>query len=141
MSALPSSAPSVMGPSRLRSLLVPVLASSLVALAGCSTWSQREVPAAPTPQLDGAHPVRLTLVDGSRWVLERPAVEGDSIVGEAGYPAKRYAFGPNEIVKLEQRHVSGPRTAGLVAGIVLGLIVVAAIAAAATATAVLNQLE
>jgi hypothetical protein len=98
---------------RVRSLLL------LLCLPGCHTWQRRDVaqlqPAA-APTISGSHPVRVTHAGGSKLVLNRAEVVGDSVVGEVGKRSERAAVAVADVRRLEERRVSGPRTALLVAG-------------------------
>jgi hypothetical protein len=95
----------------------------------CQAWhSQRAAPQAVL----AARPaqLRITRADGSRIVVERPALYGDTIVGT--YRAQR----PQEVVRIAvsdvrdvaTRSFSTGRTVGLVAGVFGTFVVAAAVA-------------
>ena len=92
----------------------------LLCLPGCHSWQRRDVAqlhAAPTPTISGSQPVRVTHAGGSRIVLNRAEVVGDSVVGEVGTRPHRAAVAVADVRRLEERHVSVPRTALLVVGV------------------------
>ena len=81
-------------------------------------------PAPPAAAL--ARPVpraRLVLDDGPRVLLERPTVQGDSIVGEEyrGGTGARTAVARGRVAHVEVASYDGLRTVGLVAGVAAGL--------------------
>jgi hypothetical protein len=96
----------------------------LLCLPGCHTWQRRDVAQlrpASTPTISGSHPVRLTHAGGSKIVLNRAEVVGDSVVGEVERRPRRAAVAVADVHRLEERHVSVPRTALLVVGVAVGV--------------------
>ena len=96
----------------------------LLLLPGCHTWQRRDVAnlrPAPAPTISGSHPVRLTHAGGSKTVLNRAEVVGDSVVGEVERRPRRAAVAVADVHRLEERHVSVPRTALLVVGVAVGV--------------------
>ena len=71
--------------------------------------------------------------DGHRSRFEVQAIDGNAIVGPEG---KRYERG--DVVRLQRRAFSGPRTIGLVAGLTAGALLLLGIAAASAASNALN---
>ena len=116
-----------------RSHLRPLLL--LLYLPGCHSWQRRDVAQLrpdQAPASSGSHPVRVTHAGGSKIVLNRAEVVGDSVVGEVGKRSERAAVAVADVRRLEERRVSGPRTALLVAGVAVGalaLLIAAAVAA------------
>jgi hypothetical protein len=113
-----------------------LVAAALVASAGCHSWQRRPLPADAPPAVSRGRPVRVVRADQSTLELARPAIVGDSLVGEAGTPPVRTAVALRDIRRLDERRVSAARTGGLVAGsagIVFLLLIAAATAAALSA--------
>lgn len=81
-------------------------------LAGCSTWRPQSLPAADAAALPPGS--RVTLADGRVLVLDRAVVRGDSVVWSDGAPATRRAVAARDVVRVERRAVSAPRTLGAV---------------------------
>jgi hypothetical protein len=74
--------------------------------------------------------------DQSTIELARPAVVGDSLVGEVGTPPVRTAVALSDVRRLEERRVSTARTTGLVVGgaaLLFVVLLAAAVSAALTA--------
>lgn len=63
--------------------------------------------------------------DGERWRFVVQAIDGQVIVAPGG---KRY--GRSDIVRLQKRAFSGPRTVGLIAGLTAGAVLLFGIAVA-----------
>ena len=97
----------------------------LLCVAGCHTWQHRDVAnlrPAPAPIVfSGSYPVRVTRPDGSKIVLKRAEVVGDSVVGEVERRPRRAAMAVADVHRLEERHVSVPRTALLVVAVAVGV--------------------
>lgn len=73
-------------------------------------------PGAPTwGKLKAGDTVVVETPDGKRWRFIVHQIDGDTIVAPGG---QRYS--QNEIVRLQRRSFSAPKTAGMVAGIVGG---------------------
>lgn len=105
--------------------VLPALAS--LALAACAVWAPHHLPATRLAAAPAVRTVRVTQVDGTRRVLRRPALVGDSLVGRGGAVALR------DVRRVEVRRVSAWRTAAVSAG---GLAVAAAAAFLALASTV-----
>lgn len=110
-----------------RAILSVVL---LMGVTGCVSWQR--VPRAQDGALalSTAGPVRLTLTDGTVVVLERPRIQGDSLVGERSGSHARVAVALRDLERAEDRRVDGRKLlagAGATAkvGLILGLLVIA----------------
>jgi hypothetical protein len=112
-------------------LLLPLLC-----LPGCHTWHRRDVAnvrPAPAPIVfSGWDPVHVTLPDGSKIVLKRAEVVGDSVVGEVGSRPRRAAVAVADVRRLEEQRPSSARTALLVPAVLLGALALLIAAAAAS---------
>jgi hypothetical protein len=91
-------------------------------------------PAVPTyGKLKAGDTVIVQTADGKRWRFVVQQIDGDSIIARGG---QRYTRG--EIVKLQRKSFSGPKTAGLIAGIAAGIFLVAGIAVASALDSLLG---
>ncbi len=129
-------------PARRSASVTWMLLAALVAAGplACASWKKQ--PADPAALLDREHPprrIRLTLADGSRVVIEDPALRGDSLVGLTKvtiqhvdpWDEKRDVNGAvalADIREVEIRKVSPGKTLLLVAGGVGATVIIAAIA-------------
>lgn len=115
-------------PSRAgRSPHVPPLTLALLLwTTACSSWHVQSV--SPAQLVADAHPsrVRVQRSDGSRVVLQRPVVRGDSLAGQGAGDSVAISF--TDIGAVETRRFDVAKTGGLVAVLFL----VPAIACAAT---------
>jgi hypothetical protein len=106
----------------------------LLSLLGCHTWQGRDVAnlrPAPAPIVfSGLYPVRVTRPDGSKIVIKRAEVVGDSIVGEVGTRPRGAVVAVSDVRHLEEQRTSSTRTFLLVPAVLLGTLA-ALIAAAA----------
>ena len=93
-----------------------LLLSLLLVAQGCTSWKQRPLTAGVTPAFSTERPVRITLSDRSEIVLERPRIEGDSLIGDVGNPPQRVAVALRDVQRIDERSVSLARTGGLVVG-------------------------
>ena len=113
-----------------RQLIALLLVTALLPLMACTsmkTIHPATSPGAPTyGPLKAGDTVRVRTADGQskRFIVQQ--IDGETIIGPEG---QRYARA--EVVRLERKSFSGPKTVGLAAGIFGGLYLLAAIAVAA----------
>jgi hypothetical protein len=113
-----------------------VAAALLAASGACHSWQQRPLGADGPPAVSPNRAVRVMRADQSTIELARPAVVGDSLVGEVGTPPVRTAVASSDVRRLEERRVSTARTTGLVVGgaaLLFVVLLAAAVSAALTA--------
>ena len=111
------------------------LVGLFVWVTGCTSYSQIE----PREVADHGK-ARVTLDDGSRFVVAHPEIEADSLVGldAESWRARDKAYTDtvrvalDQVETLEASHTSAGKTVGLVVGIIAGVFAVAGIAYAAS---------
>jgi hypothetical protein len=83
--------------------------------SGCSSW--HTVPVSPRELVADARPgsVRVVQPDGTRLVIGRPQIAGDSLVGLRGH--RPVGVGLGDVTEIAVRRTSVLRTGGLVVGI------------------------
>ena len=106
-----------------RGVTLILLSSSLVA---CSSW--RVLNVAPAQLVQGQEPTRLrvTRQDGSQWVIDRPRLNTDSLLGES--QRAPIAVPLNDIHALAVRKGDTGKTLALIGGLAGGLLFVGAVA-------------
>jgi hypothetical protein len=100
----------------------------LAHLPACASWKVENV--SPGALIDAEHPaqVRVSRTDGTRQVLHRPAITGDTLRGSAEEPAIPLA----DVQDIETRHGDTGKSLLLVGGIVIGAMFLGAIVCSAT---------
>ena len=120
-----------------RRLLACVLIACLVPLGACSSMKTIQpvtAPGAPTyGPLKAGDTVVVQTRDRERWRFVVEAIEGDVIVAPGGVRYER-----EELIAVQRKTFSGPKTAGLVAGIVGGFLLMVGMATAAALDGVLS---
>lgn len=83
--------------------------------SGCGSW--HAVPVSPQELVADARPgrVRVTQADGTRLVIGRPQIVGDSLVGLHGH--QPVGVGLRDVTEIAVRRTSALKTGGLVLGI------------------------
>jgi hypothetical protein len=124
---------------RLRRSVISVLLA-LLYLTGCYSWQV----GAPTPAqfVEREHPesVRVTRTDGSTFILESPAVRGDSLVGLAGGrlisedSTRATSMALRDVTSVAVRETSASKILLLTSVIVVGGLAVASIISCAEDT-------
>jgi hypothetical protein len=93
----------------------------------CYQWRTEDV----TPQVVLATgqvaTLRVTRLDGSRVVLERPLLQGDTLLGDTSRVVRAVRVPLTDIRHVETRRFSGTRTVGLGLGVAAGLTVALAV--------------
>lgn len=100
----------------------------LVYLPACSSWRVESV--SPRALIEATHPaqVRLSRADGTKQVLHRPSIAGDTLRGSALEPAIPLA----DVRTVETRHGATGKSLLLVGGILVGSTLAGAIICSAT---------
>lgn len=120
-----------------RRLIALALVTALLPLTACTsmkTIHPTSSPGAPTyGPLKAGDTVRVQTADGQskRFIVQQ--IDGETIIGPEG---QRYTRA--EVVRLERKSFSGPKTVGLAAGIFGGLFLVFAAAAASAYASLLG---
>ena len=118
--------------SAFRSFLACVLIGCLVPLGACSSMKTIQLAATPSgPRyvpLEAGDTVIVETRDGERWRFVVQDVAGDVIVAPGGVRYER-----ENVVRVQRKSFSGPKTAGLIAGIVGGYVLLLGIALASAA--------
>src|SRR5262245_21904024 len=120
-----------------RRFIALALVTALLPLTACTsmkTIHPASSPGAPTyGPLKAGDTVRVQTADGQskRFIVQQ--IDGETIVGPEG---QRYTRA--EVVRLERKSFSGPKTAGLAAGIFGGVFLLVAAAAASAITSLLG---
>lgn len=85
----------------------------------CTTWKDPGRPVVETVTEKRPSEVYTTLRDGQSMAIQRPRVEGDSLIGVSGRPpdTRRVAFATSDVTRVEVNEFSGSRTTLLVLGI------------------------
>lgn len=104
-------------------------------LTGCTSYRQ----VGPVEVADYGK-ARVTLADGSQFVVAHPQIQADSLVGfvAESWSAKRKAYSEDvrvaldQIETLEASHTSASKTAGLVVGLFVGVLLIGSLIYAAT---------
>jgi hypothetical protein len=111
-----------------------VLLCCLTVLSGCYNTQPLTLPTGGGPAtLAAGQPVRVRLADGSQFTLSNAQVIGDSLVGQADAPSRRFAVALADVRAVEQHELSKGRTAAATgAGMVFlvvgaGLLAIAAL--------------
>jgi hypothetical protein len=121
-----------------RRLIALALVVALLPLTACTsmkTIHPATSPGAPTyGPLKAGDTVRVQTADGQnkRFIVQQ--IDGETIIGPEG---QRYTRA--EVVRLERKSFSGPKTVGLAAGIFGGLFLLIAAAAASAYASLLGQ--
>lgn len=101
--------------SRLICPQLTFIALLIAASAGCAGWHTVKGPPAEYIAKENPDVVRLTLADTS-WVLSRPAVRGDSVVGLAkGVHPRIWAGVPSAEIHATEVHSARNKAAGIAA--------------------------
>jgi len=93
--------------------------AALLAATACTSWRPQTAPAPQVVTANANGTVRVTRHDQSVLVLRHPQVVGDSIVGDAGDPARHAAVAMADVDRIDARKVSATRTGGLSLGIIV----------------------
>ena len=95
----------------------------VAASAACTSWRVEEVSPAQLISEDNPSHLRVTLKDGSRVEMEHPETVGDTLVSRiqdplpsgSGSSTERIPF--SYVARIETKHTSPGKTAGLVVGL------------------------
>ena len=96
----------------------------LASAPACAAWRTHAVP--PSGAM-ASGTVRVVLANGAELRMRRVVRTGDSLIGEAGRPARRRAVALGDVARVERREPSTGRTAALVASLVLAAAAIGAI--------------
>ena len=100
-----------------------VAALLVVVITGCYSWGRPAEPARPFDLSSEAQDIRVTRVDGSRVVVRRARIVGDSVVGVRLRSYRQVAIAVTEVAMVETRHPDERKTTQLALGALGGLLV------------------
>ncbi len=123
-----------MKPLRLFITLKRLIASVVLAayLPACTSWKTQPVSPEHTIATKQPSRVRVTRADGSKIILIRPQVAGDSLAGDLpgsgrpGQPNSRLAVPLSDVREVAVERVDGVKTGALIVGLGLTAVLVAA---------------